>query len=140
MTAWHAEHTLDTSAGPEEVWDSLVEVGRWPEWDSGVTWAELTGPFRAGSQGRMRVRGEGTRTFRLAKVEAKASFTALIKLPLATVLHIHAQEASDMGTRMTHRIEISGPLSWFYALTRGRRLREGLAPGMRSLARLASGR
>ena len=39
---------------------------------------------------------------------------------------------------MTHRIEISGPLCWFYAWRLGRRLREDLAPSMRRLARLVS--
>jgi hypothetical protein len=138
MVMWHAEHTLDTSAEPEDVWRQLAEVSHWPEWETGVTWAELTGPFRAGSQGRMNVRGEGTRTFQLAKVVANRTFTALVKLPLAEIRHTHDQEASSMGTRMTHRIEIAGPLSWLYGLTRGRKLREGLAPSLRSLARVAS--
>ena len=43
-----------------------------------------------------------------------------------------------MGTRLTHRIEISGPLSWLYGWSLGRRLKEDLAPSMRRLARLAS--
>lgn len=138
MVSWHAEHTLDTSADPEEVWRRLEEVAHWNEWDTGLAWAELSGPFRSGSQGRMGMKGEGTRTFQLAKVEANTSFTALVRLPLAEVRHTHAQEASSMGTRMTHRIEITGPLSWLYALTRGRKLRDGLAPGMRRLATIAS--
>jgi len=138
MVMWHAEHTLDTSAAPDEVWRRLEEVSHWPEWDLGVSWAELTGPFKVGSFGKMKVRGEGTLTFRLAKVVANRTFTALVKLPLAEIRHTHDQEASTMGTRMTHRIEISGPLSWLYGMTRGRKLREGLAPSMRSLARMAS--
>jgi len=61
-----------------------------------------------------------------------------MKFPLAEVRHIHLQETSEIGTRLTHRIEISGPLSWLYGWSRGRRLRESLAPSMRRLARLAS--
>ncbi|NTV72702.1 MAG: hypothetical protein HGA66_00635 [Holophaga sp.] len=140
MVNWHAEHTLDTSAEPRAVWAKLEEVSAWPQWDTGITFAELSGPFSSGTQGRMMVRGEGSRTFRLAKVEDQASFTALVKLPLAEIHHTHAQEACDLGTRMTHTIKITGLLSWFYALTRGRTLREGLAPGMRTLARMASGK
>ena len=138
MVMWHAEHTLDTSAEPDAVWARLAEVSTWPEWDVGVTWAELSGPFSAGSQGRMKVRGEGTRSFRLARVEPKTIFTALVRLPFAEIRHTHAQEASAMGTRMTHRIEIHGILSWLYGWSLGRRLREDLAPSMRRLARLAS--
>ncbi|BDU76694.1 SRPBCC family protein [Mesoterricola sediminis] len=138
MTLWRAEHTLDTSAEPGEVWRRLSEVSCWSEWEPGVQWAELRGPFASGTQGRLKLRGEGARTFRLARVEDQTTFTALVRLPLAEIRHIHAQAASAMGTRVTHRIEISGPLSWFFGLTRGRRLREGLAPGLRRLARLAS--
>ncbi|BDU72636.1 SRPBCC family protein [Mesoterricola silvestris] len=140
MVNWHAEHTLDTSAEPGDVWAKLEEVSAWPQWDTGITWAELSGPFSSGTRGRLEIRGEGRRVFRLARVEERSSFTALVKLPLAEIRHTHAQEACDLGTRMTHRIEITGPLSWFYALTRGRTLREGLAPGMRTLARMASAR
>lgn len=139
MVTWHAEHTLDTSAEPDEVWRRLADVAAWPDWDAGLAWAELTGPFSSGSQGRLTLRGEGKRTFRLAKVEANRTFTALVRLPLAEIRHTHDQEPSALGTRITHRIDISGPLSWLYGFTRGRRLREGLAPSMRTLARMASG-
>jgi hypothetical protein len=140
MTMWRAEHTLDTSADPAEVWRQLADVSAWPEWDHGLSSAELTGPFKDGSRGRMKFIGEGTRSFRLDKVVDNQSFTALVKVPLAEIRHIHDQAASPMGTRMTHRIEITGPLHWFYGITRGRRLREGLAPSMRTLARMASGK
>ena len=70
---------------------------------------------------------------------AKAqALTALVRLPLAEVRHIHRQETTAIGTRLTHRIEISGPLSWLYGWSLGRRLRDDLAPSMRRLARLAS--
>lgn len=135
---WHAEHTLDTTAQPERIWERMLRVGDWPQWDDGLAWAELPGNFAAGAQGTVQFRSERPRPFLLAAVESQQGFTALVKLPLAEVRHIHRQDTSAMGTRMTHRIEIRGPLSWLYALSRGRRLREGLAPSMRLLARLAS--
>jgi hypothetical protein len=135
---WHAEHTLETTAPPERIWAQLQVVGNWPQWETGLTWAELPGAFSAGAQGTMKFQSEGPKSFLLSNVNAQRGFTALMKLPLAEVRHIHSQETSAIGTRMTHRIEISGPLCWLYALSRGRRLREGLAPSMRLLARLAS--
>ena len=138
MFMWHAEHTLDSSADPGAVWRCLAEVATWPDWEEGVTWAELTGPFRPGSLGRMKIRGEGTRQFILAKVVDQATFTAQRRLPFAVVRHTHSQEASELGTKMTHRIEISGLLSWLYGMTQGRTLRNGLAPSLRRLARMAA--
>jgi hypothetical protein len=138
MDMWHAEHTLDTTAQPERVWELMQLVADWPQWDTGLTWAELPGSFAPGAQGSMRFGGEGPKSFLIANVVAQQGFTALMKFPLAEVRHIHLQETSAIGTRMTHRIEISGPLSWLYGWSRGRRLRESLAPSMRRLARLAS--
>ena len=138
MAMWHAEHTLDSSADPRVVWGRLADVSAWPEWEEGVTWAELSGPFVSGTRGRMKVQGEGTRSFQLAKVAECCSFTAQVRLLFAVVSHIHCQEASDLGTKMTHRIEITGLLSWLYGWTRGKKLTAGLAPSLRRLGRLAS--
>jgi hypothetical protein len=138
MDMWHAEHTLDTTAPPEQIWRLMQVVSDWPRWDTGLTWADLPGGFQAGAQGSMKFRSEGLRSFLLSAVSDEQGFTALIKLPLAEVRHIHSQQISAIGTRLTHRIEISGPLSWLYGWRLGRRLREDLAPSMRRLARLAS--
>ena len=135
---WHTEHTLDTTAEPERVWQRMEEVATWPQWDTELAWAKLPGAFSTGAQGTMKPLGEGPRAFLLASVVVNESFTALMRLPLAQVRHIHSQEASVIGTRMTHRIEIDGPLSWLYGWSRGRRIRDGLAPSMRRLARIAA--
>jgi hypothetical protein len=138
IVMWHAEHTLDTTAPPERIWAQMQMVADWPRWDTGLASAELPGAFSAGAQGTVQFRQEAPRPFLLAAVSAQHTFTALIKLPLAEVRHIHLQETSAIGTRLTHRIEISGPLSWLYGWSLGRRFREDLAPSMRRLARLAS--
>jgi hypothetical protein len=135
---WHAEHTLETSAEPERVWDCLESVSQWSDWNEDVDWAELAGPFSAGARGRVKISGQGTLNFRLDQVDANKSFVTLVSLPLAEIRRTHAQEASSMGTRLTQRIEITGPLAWFYSLTRGERLRETLAPSLRTLARKAA--
>jgi hypothetical protein len=138
MDMWHAEHTLDTTAPPEQIWRLMQLVSDWPRWDTGLTWAELPGTFQTGAQGSIKFRSEGPRSFLLSAVSAQEGFTALTKLPLAEVRHIHLQQTSAIGTRLTHRIEIRGPLSWLYGWSLGRRLRDDLAPSMRRLARLAS--
>lgn len=135
---WYAEHTLETTARPERIWEQLQEVAAWPQWDTGLDGAELAGAFSAGAHGTVRLPRRGPRAFQLSAVAAPTDLVALTRLPLAEVRHIHHQEGTPMGTRMTHRIEIRGPLAWLYGLSVGRRLRDGLAPSMRRLARLAS--
>lgn len=137
---WHAEHTLDTTAPPDRIWQQMQQVSDWPRWDTGLISAELPGGFAVGAQGSMKFRSENPRAlpFLLLAVSAEHGFTALTRLPLAEVRHIHVQETCEIGTRLTHRIEIRGPLSWLYGWSVGRRLRDDLAPSMRRLARLAS--
>ena len=135
---WHAQHTLETTARPERVWNLVQRVDAWPQWDSGLAAAELAGSFRPGARGRVSTHGHGQRAFRLGPVEPPLGFTASVRLPLGEVRHIHRQEETPLGTRLTHRVEIHGPLAWLYGLSLGRRLREGLAPGLRRLAQLAS--
>ena len=135
---WHAEHTLETTARPERIWEQLQEVAAWPRWDTGLAGAELTGAFSAGARGTVSFPGRAARAFQLSAVTAPTDLVALTRLPLAEVRHIHHQEGTPLGTRMTHRIEIHGPLAWLYGWSLGRRLRDGLAPSMRRLARLAS--
>jgi hypothetical protein len=135
---WHAEHTLETTARPERIWEQLRQVAAWPQWDTGLASAELVGAFSAGAQVTVRLPSQPPRAFQLSTVAAPNDFVASTRLPLAEVRHIHHQEGTPMGTRMTQRIEISGPLSWYYGWRLGRRLRDDLAPGMRRLARLAS--
>jgi hypothetical protein len=135
---WHAQHTLETTARPERVWDLVQRVAAWPQWDAGLAAAELAGSFSSGAQGTVRMSGHGRRTFRLGPVVPALGFTASVRVPLGEVRHIHSQEGTPMGTRLTHRVEIHGPLAWLYGLGLGRRLREGLAPGLRRLAQLAS--
>ena len=42
---WHAEHTLETTAPPERIWEQMQAVADWPRWDTGLAWAELPGAF-----------------------------------------------------------------------------------------------
>jgi len=136
---WYAEHTLETSATPERVWREVAEVTLWPEWDEDLAWADLSGPFAPGSRGKMKPRHGGLQTFRLSAVVAQKSVTVFRGLFLGEVRHIHVQEPSAMGTRLTHRVEIAGFLGWLYGWTRGPRMRDRLAPNLRRLARIAAG-
>jgi hypothetical protein len=135
---WRSEHTLETTARPQDVWKRLEQVDAWPRWDGDLDWARLPGPFALGAQGSLKDRGGRPRAFRITALETSSQCTVLVRLPFAQVLHTHIQAPCGMGTRMTHRVEIQGPLSWLYGWARRRRLREGLAPGMRMLARMAA--
>jgi uncharacterized protein YndB with AHSA1/START domain len=44
--------TITVGAAPELIWDLLADINRWPEWNSAVTAASLSGPVAIGARFR----------------------------------------------------------------------------------------
>jgi hypothetical protein len=47
---WTTEDSVETSAGPEQIWRLWADVARWPEWNGDIERIELNGEFAAGSR------------------------------------------------------------------------------------------
>ena len=45
---WTNEHSIETSAAPEEIWELWADVAGWPAWNGDIERIELDGPFAAG--------------------------------------------------------------------------------------------
>jgi hypothetical protein len=46
---WTTEHTVETRATKEQIWEAWQDVSGWPEWNGDLERVELSGPFAAGS-------------------------------------------------------------------------------------------
>jgi len=134
---WHVEHTLETTASPEAVWRCLTEVQRWPEWEDGLEWVRLEGPFASGSSLVLKHRQGSRESFRLGLVEAGRFVEGIRKGFLYELRVNHRLEASELGTRLTRRIQVSGLLSGLLHVLWGRRYRLALPEAARKLAREA---
>lgn len=134
---WSFEHTETSTAGAARVWDQYADPSRWPEWDDGLKAVSFTGPFAVGSTGRLKPVGGPATTFRLTQVTPQASFTDVTRLPLARLTFSHRIEATPGGSRITHRVEFSGPLSPLFARLIGRSIAADLPETIQRLARQA---
>ena len=61
--SWSTEHSVETSASPEAIWQLWTDVPKWPEWNADLARAELVGPFAAGSTIRMTSKTGETSSF-----------------------------------------------------------------------------
>lgn len=77
-------------------------------------------------------------TFRLIAVEPDARFVSEVKLPGGRLRFEHIVEPNDRGSRITHRVEVDGPLAAVYARIIGRTTEKALADGVDRLAALAA--
>ncbi|MBI4912364.1 MAG: SRPBCC family protein [Acidobacteria bacterium] len=132
-----ARHALETTAGGEAVWRRWVDVATWPSWDPSLEQAAIHGPFQVGTTLDLAAPGRGPTTWRIATLDPHTSFTCEARLPGARLRAVRSLEECPMGTRVTQRFDIEGPLAWLHVLLLRESAAHSLPSALRALARSA---
>jgi hypothetical protein len=136
---WRFEHSAQSAATAGQVWRRYVDVEGWREWSQhGVEWSRIDGPFAAGTKGKMKAPRSFPVNFRLVDVEPERCFASEIKMPGARLRFEHRIEPSEPGVRITHSVELRGPLSVLYGPVTRNSVRRGLPDGVERLASMAA--
>jgi uncharacterized protein YndB with AHSA1/START domain len=107
---WAVEHSVETSATAEAIWRLWEDVERWPEWNAGVERIKLDGPFAVGSTILMTPPGDEPVELRITEVKEPELFVDEAQGGDFVVRTTHRVEAAgDERTRITYRMEITGP-------------------------------
>lgn len=133
---WSIEESVVVRAPPDQVFPLWKDVPGWTRWDKSLEWGRLDGDFKVGSKGQFKQKGGPKISFTLTQVDPPRGFTAKVRMPLATMNLIHRAEAQGDGTRVTHRIELEGPLSGLFSMLLGKNLRQGLPHTTEGIAAL----
>ena len=107
---WTTEHTIETDAPPAAVWRLWSDVARWPEWNTDLERADLSGPFAAGSTITMFPHDQDPIELRIAEAGEPDGFIDEAHLGDLVVRTIHhAERAASGRVRIVYRMEITGP-------------------------------
>lgn len=106
---WAHEHTAETAANPKEVWQVLRDLDRWGAWDTSLEWVRLKGPFQVGSQVVMKPKGQDPITSVIVEASENRVYADQTDMGEVTLRFSHTLEPLEGGTRVTHRLEITGP-------------------------------
>jgi len=107
---WKTEHSVETTAQPEDVWRVWEDVPGWPRWNGDIERIELVGPFAAGSRIVMTPVGAEPIDLRIADAVENEHFVDEADLGDVLVRTDHRVERLDSGrARVTYRMEITGP-------------------------------
>src|SRR4051812_44598394 len=137
--AWSFGHSAESAASPQAVWRRYVDVEHWSEWSRhGVEWSRLDGPFEVGTKGKSKPPGMPAATFRLVEVEPDSRFVSELRLPGGRIRFEHEIEPLEDGSRITHRVSVSGPLAPLHARIVRKGVERGLSDGVDRLAALAT--
>jgi len=107
---WVHEHTAETAASPEAVWQVLRNLDEWGSWDTSLEWVRLQGPFQVGSQVVMKPKGQDPITSVIVQATENRAYADQTTLGEVTLRFSHTLEPlASGGTKVTHRLEITGP-------------------------------
>jgi len=107
---WKTEHSVETTAQPEDVWRVWEDVPGWPRWNGDIQRIELVGPFAAGSRIVMMPVGAEPIDLRIADAVENEHFVDEADLGDVLVRTDHRVERLDSGrARVRYRMEITGP-------------------------------
>lgn len=131
------EHTLETTAPAERVWQLWADVAGWPRWDTALVSARLEGPFAHNAQGRLQSKGSPESVFTVVELEPGRSYTFAVPLLFAELRVRRSLAPTPAGARFTHQVSFVGPLGWLFGLLLGRQFRGMLPEVMQQLRALA---
>ena len=134
---WTAEHTLLTNATKESVWKTWSDVQGWPKWDKGVEWCRLDGEFKAGTIYTLKPVGGPEARATIVDCQPLSQFTDVTDLPLAKMAFFHQLLEVEDGLHVTHRVTITGPLGFLFAILIGKDTARDLPETMDRLVRSA---
>ena len=102
------EHTVTTTASPDEVWALWSDVGCWHRWDPAVERVALEGHFSEGAAGTMTFAGGVEVPFVLEIVEPRARYLDRLIVGELVIRVDHQVSAVAGGSEVVVRTSVEG--------------------------------
>lgn len=135
-----AAASVTSSAPPAAFFARWADVATWPEWDHGIEWVRLDGPFAQGTTGTLKPKGGPKTRFVIASLVDGREFVDVSRLPGARLTFAHyVTPDADGGCSVRVQVDVSGPLRRLWALILGKGVRASLQHDLDRLARVAEG-
>jgi hypothetical protein len=130
---WSHEHVAQTDASPAQVWRVLADLDSWGTWDTSMEWVRLEGPLAVGSTVVMKPIGQDPITSTVAAVDPERRYADQTDFGGVRLHFSHDLEAVDGGTRIRHRLDITGDEADTIGPTLGPQITADFPDAMRAL-------
>lgn len=134
---WSKEISIKTKASKEQIWKLWTNVSNWNTWDDQVLSSNLNGDFKIGRIGQLVPKGGPKSNFELVEVTPKKSFTSRSKFPLTKMDFIHQIEEVEGEIILTHKVQITGMLTFLFSRLIGNKVIKELPYAMNKLSNIA---
>jgi uncharacterized protein YndB with AHSA1/START domain len=133
------EKSVEIDAPPAAVWEVLVDVDAWPEWNPDVKSASLDGAFAQGSRFKWKS-GPSTITSTIERADRPEIAGWTGTTVGARAIHVWRLEPTDRGTRVTTRESMSGLVPRLLSGSMRRKLEASLDTWLAEMADVATRR
>jgi carbon monoxide dehydrogenase subunit G len=106
---WTTEHTAETPLPRAAVWTALRELHEGRRNVPGADAFELEGPFAVGSVVHVTPAGQDTFASTIVELEDGRRYADRTEFGGLVLVFAHTLEDAGTGTRVIHRLEITGP-------------------------------
>jgi uncharacterized protein YndB with AHSA1/START domain len=107
---WVHEHSGETPASPEAVWRILRNLDEWASWDTSMESVRLQGPFEVGARVVMKPKGQDPITSVIVEAVENEVYVDETDFGDVRLRFSHTLTPLEAGgTRVVHRLEITGP-------------------------------
>ena len=107
---WMHEHVGETVVEPGAVWRVLRDLDTWASWDTSMEWVRLEDPFGVGARVTMKPYGQDPVASVIVEAVENRAYADQTEFGGVILRFSHALEPlAAGGTRVTHRLEITGP-------------------------------
>jgi hypothetical protein len=137
---WTHEHERETPVSREALWKVLQNIDDWAAWDTSMESVQLFGPFAVGSQVLMTPVGQETITSVITDIVEYERYADETHMDQVTLRFSHTlHRLDDGGTRIVHRLEITGSAADEVGPQLGPAITEDFPEAMSALITRASG-
>ena len=131
------EHSIITSAKPQTVFAIYAKVDEWNSWDPDTKTSNLCDGLILGSKGILTPTKGKSVPIEVTAIQPNQSFTVTSKIPLFKMVFDHELQAMQQGTKVTHRVVLSGALSFLLGKVISKQVDTGLPVTLNRLRNLA---
>ncbi len=108
---WKSTHEVVTQeVTQEQIWSLWSDVNSWHVWDQDIEYARLSTPFAQGFRFELKPKGGPKVKIDIIECVPYKGFTDFTLFPLAQMYSIHSLQDTPEGLKITHTIQVTGPL------------------------------
>lgn len=134
---WTTEASRITTATKEQIWKLWADIPNWNVWDKDVEYSELFDDLKKGAKGLLKPTGAPKSKFIITECDYLKTFVSRSFLPFGKMDFIHTITETNNGLLVTHRIEMTGLLTFLFSKVIGKNIEKGLPKAVEKLISIA---